>query len=129
MSPQPDCYLYRADPIRVITPVSVDMVVDLGFEVSRELRFKIRGAELVDPDNIPRSMLRAVRNWFEAATSSHDGDGPALWLRSYKGVEDHAARYECDLARACDGDNFRRWLSQTYPHLLTDLDADYFNPQ
>jgi hypothetical protein len=136
----PDPFLYQAAVVRVVTPVTYDLQVDVGFRMSREVRVTLRGVELpddYDPSNGDHRMLSAVTNWFEAAAAPDDVDDFPLWIRTYRhtdpgsgdggGGQPGEDLYEVDAVRKCDADNLRVYLTDKWPDIANGIDGDQFD--
>lgn len=131
----PDPFLYQAAVVRVVTPTTFDLQVDIGFRMSREVRVQLRGVTLpddYDPDG-DNGMLSCVTNWVQAAAvGSDDGEYP-LWIRTYKhadpseGAEPGEDLYEADIVRKCDADNLRNHLLDKYPEAENGVSEDRFD--
>lgn len=131
----PDPFLYQAAVVRVVTPVTYDLQVDCGFNMTREVRIHLRGVELpddYDPDT-QNGLLSCVSNWVQAAeVGADDGEYP-LWIRTYKhadpsdGAEPGEALYEADVVRKCDADNLREHVTTKYPNTENGVNSDRFD--
>jgi hypothetical protein len=129
----PDPYLYQAAVVRVVTPATFDLQIDVGFRMSREVRVQLRGVDLPDtysPDD-GGEILPAATNWLEAAAVGATGDFP-LWIRTYKHADPDAAEpgedlYTADVVRKCDADNLRVHLTDKFPDTKNGVSGDTFD--
>ena len=131
----PDPWLYQAAVVRIVTPAVYDLQVDVGFNMSREVRVKLRGVELPDDYDVSDDQHRAltsVSNWVEAAAAPDDVDQFPLWIRTYKRPDPDACEpgedmYEADIVRKCDADNLRHHVTDKYPDAENGVSGDKFD--
>ena len=138
----PDPFLYQAAVVRVVTPVTYDLQVDVGFRMSREIRVTLRGVELpdaYDPSDGDDDRLSAVTNWFQAAAAPDGVDTFPLWIRTYRHTDPDPDGggadagqpgkdlYEVDAVRKCDADNLRVYLTDQWPDMENGIDTYQFD--
>lgn len=131
----PDPFLYQAAVVRIVTPTTLDLQVDVGFNMSREVRVQLRGVALpedYDPDG-DNGMLSVVSNWVQAAAAGADNGEYPLWIRTYKhadpsdDAEPGEDLYEADVVRKCDADNLREHVTDKYPDATNGVSGDKFD--
>jgi hypothetical protein len=134
----PDPWLYQASVVRIVTPAVYDLHVDVGFNMSREVRVQLRGVKEpsdYDPSVPDDGAVTAAANWVEAAAAPDSIDDFPFYIRTYKRPDPDTDTpeepgedlYEADVVRKCDADNLREYLTDTFPDMENGVSADDFD--
>lgn len=92
MSDQPDLYLYRAKPVRIIDGDTIDVLIDFGFQLRQQIRLRLLGI------NTPE-----IR-----------GSERKAGLKSMQFVEDKLADCETILVRTRKAGKYGRYLADIW---------------
>ena len=122
-------YEYQARCVEVVDGDTQDVVVDLGFHLTRQIRLRLLGVDThetygVDHDSEEyRRGTREtefVREWLEAAAEAYDGEWPLIVRTEKKGKY---GRYLATIERRADGAVLNATLRREFDDVDTRKEA------
>jgi micrococcal nuclease len=105
MTNQKSPYRYKAQMIKIIDGDTVDVKADLGFNITRSMRLRLKGVDTneifgVEKESTEYKMgmgqKRFVAKWVSSATDQWDGRYPLI-VRTYKDSTGKYGRYLADI--------------------------------
>ena len=127
-------YVYRARLLNVVDGDTVDLEIDLGFRITREVRVRLKGVDTAETYGVRKEseeyaagmeQKQLTEAWLRRGMSEGDGEYP-LRVRTWKDATGKFGRYLADLYRQTEAGeivwdaSLTDTLKTKYPEVATD---------